>query len=269
MIIDSHVHIGTILSFDMPEAHVLSSMQKHGIAYSLVSNIEGCEVDHDQKPIPIEAQVSQMAINRRTLAFAAQHPDKIGAMLWAKPHEGVNPDFERLIVENRSRIYGIKVHPYHAKLSFGGPEVRGYLELARKYDLPVVTHTANDDESSPRVCYEVAKAFPDVKIVMYHFGLATDNAEAIELVSRLPNLYGDTSWVKPERVLEAIRICGPDKVLFGTDNPINGPETYNDPMFYNFYFDEARSVLPTQVYEKLMYRNAIKLFKLSQFDASV
>ena len=70
----------------------------------------------------------------------------------------------------------------------------------------MVTHTANDEESSPRVCYEVALKYPDVNFVMFHMGLATDNLEAIELISRLPNLYGDTSWVKPEMVLEAIRV---------------------------------------------------------------
>jgi len=46
MIIDSHTHIGTITKFNMPESMLLDSMQKYGIDFALVLNIEGCEVDN-------------------------------------------------------------------------------------------------------------------------------------------------------------------------------------------------------------------------------
>lgn len=36
------------------------------------------------------------------------------------------------------------------------------------------------------------------------------------------------------------KICGSDKILFGTDNPINGLDTYNDDDFYNKYFTELK-----------------------------
>lgn len=267
MIIDAHTHIGKIIKFDMPEAMVLASMEKYGIDYSLVSNIEGCEVDNDQQPIPPEQQVSQQAINEKTLRFVRAHPDKLGALLWIKPAtEGCTPEFEELVANNRDVVYGLKVHPYHSKLSFGSPEVDRYMQLARKYGLVVVTHTANDYESSPAVAYEVALRYPEVNIVMYHMGLATDNLEAIELIAKLPNLYGDTSWVTPDKTLRAIEVCGIDKILFGTDNPINGLDTYNDPVFYNDYFGAFRQLLSPAAYEQFMFRNAIRLFRLQQFQ---
>lgn len=267
MIIDAHTHIGKILKFDMPESMVLASMEKYGITYSLVSNIEGCEVDNDQRPIPPERQISQQAINEKTLRFVRAHPDKLGALLWIKPAtEGCTPEFEDLIVQNRDIVYGLKVHPYHSKLSFGSPEVERYIQLADKYGLVVVTHTANDYESSPAVAYDVARRYPNVNIVMYHMGLATDNQEAIDLIARLPNLYGDTSWVTPDKTLEAIETCGIDKILFGTDNPINGLDTYNDPIFYTYYFSGMRDRLSLADYEKFMFRNAIRLFQLHRFE---
>lgn len=269
MIIDSHIHLGTILKFNMPEEMVLASMQKYGIDYALVSNIEGCEVDNDQRPIPLEKQVGQQAINERTLRFVRAHPDRLGALLWIKPAtEGCTPEFEDLIVRHRDVIYGLKVHPYHSKISFGSPQVEAYIQLAQKYGLVVVTHTANDYEASPRVAYEVARKYPAVNIVMYHLGLATDNLEAIDLIAKLPNLYGDTSWVTPAKTLRAIETCGVEKILLGTDNPINGLDTYDDPVFYNFYFTEMKQVLSAQDYEKFMFRNAIRLFKLKQFAQS-
>jgi hypothetical protein len=267
MIIDSHTHIGKIIKFDMPESMVLASMEKYGIAYALVSNIEGCEVDNDQQPIPPEQQVSQQAINEKTLRFVRAHPDKLGALLWIKPAtEGCTPEFEAMVANNRDVVYGLKVHPYHSKLSFGSAEVDRYIQLAQKYELVVVTHTANDYESSPAVAYEVALRYPEVNIVMYHMGLATDNFAAIELIAKLPNLYGDTSWVTPDKTLHAIKVCGIDKILFGTDNPIDGLDTYNDPIFYNDYFSTFRQVLSPVDYEQFIFRNAIRLFGLRQFQ---
>jgi hypothetical protein len=267
LIIDAHTHIGTIIKFDMPQAMLLASMDKYHIDYALVSNIEGCEVDNDQVPIPPERQFSQRDINDKVLRFVRAHPDRLGALLWIKPAtEGCTPEFEAMVAENLDVVYGFKVHPYHSKISFGSPQVEKYIQLAERYGLAVVTHTANDYESSPRVAYEMALKYPAVNIVMYHLGLATDNQEAIDLVSRLPNLYGDCCWVTPDKTLQAIQVCGIDKILFGTDNPINGVDTYDDPTFYNFYFKGMESVLSQADYEKFMFRNAIRLFKLRQFE---
>jgi predicted TIM-barrel fold metal-dependent hydrolase len=266
MIIDSHVHIGIIGQFHMPESMVLESMEKYQIDYALVSNIEASEVDGDQIPIPEEQQISQLAANQKTINFARANPDKIGALLWVKPAtEGCTPQFEALIADNRDLVYGLKVHPYLSNISFGSPEVEKYIQLAQKYDLVMVTHTSNDAASHPRVVYEVAQKFPDVNFVMVHMGLATDNQETIQLIAKLPNLHGDSTWVVPEKTMQAIENCGIDKILFGTDNPIDGPDTYGNSQFYKYYFFDMKGDLSTLEYEKFMYRNAIRLFQLDQF----
>ena len=54
MVIDSHVHIGKIDKFNMPESMVIESMKKYNIDFSLVSNIEGIEVDCEQNIIDRE-----------------------------------------------------------------------------------------------------------------------------------------------------------------------------------------------------------------------
>ena len=51
MIIDSHVHIGNMLGFNMPEEMVLKSMEKYNIDFSLVSNIDSAEFDDNLKRI--------------------------------------------------------------------------------------------------------------------------------------------------------------------------------------------------------------------------
>ena len=47
MIIDSHTHIGILPPFYMTPDMLLRSMERFGIDFSLVSNIEAAEKDHE------------------------------------------------------------------------------------------------------------------------------------------------------------------------------------------------------------------------------
>lgn len=266
MIIDCHVHIGKILTFDMSEKMLLDSMDKYQIDYALVSNLEGCEVDGDQVPLPPDQQFSQRDVNQKVLRLVRSHPDRLGALLWIKPvTEGCTPEFADMVADNRHLIHGLKAHPYLSKRSFDSPEVEAYVQLAQQHDLVVVTHTATDDDSSPRAVCAMARRYPSVNFVLYHLGLGSDNQEAIDLIAGQPNLYGDCCWVTPPSIAQAVRACGDDKILFGTDNPINGLDTYDDVTFYRGYLGGIPPEMTPQAYENFMFRNAIRLFKLNQF----
>ena len=264
MIIDSHVHIGNICKFDMPENMVLESMKNYNIDFSLISNIEGAEFDCEQKIIKQELAHSQYEVNIKAIEFAKANKDKIGVLLWGRPsNEGCNEEFEKMIVDNKDVVYGIKIHPYHSKISFDSKEVERYIKLADKYGLPVLTHTASDENSDCEIVYKMAEKYPNVNFIMGHMGLGTDNKRAIELIKKLNNLYGDTAWVEPGHAIEMIKKCGSNKLLFGTDNPIDGVDTYSHPTVCSIYLgDEFRCKLSREDYENVMFKNAIRLFNL-------
>ena len=52
MIIDTHAHIGTLPPFDMTIDQLLYSMDAYGIDFTILSNIEGAENDHQGNPVP-------------------------------------------------------------------------------------------------------------------------------------------------------------------------------------------------------------------------
>ena len=86
----------------------------------------------------------------------------------------------------------------------------------------------------------------------------------------LPNLYGDTAWVPLASTVQAIKECGADKIMFGTDNTIDGVDTLGvnpsgERSLYQQYFNELKELITPQEYEKLMYKNSIKVFKLERF----
>ena len=268
MIIDTHVHIGRMLEFDMKREEVLYSMEKYGIDYSIVSDCRAAEFDGDLNPIPHDKQFSQLECARSAVDFAKEYPDKIGAALWLKPFgECADKELYDFIKENRKYIKALKFHPYNSNLPFDDSKMDGYIELAEYFSLPVVSHTGGSDAASCIRVYNMARRYPDVNFVMAHMGLGTDNSEAIGLIGRLPNLYGDTAWVPVENTVRFINEVNDDRIIFGSDNPIDGKDTYREnkfgqPSMYLPYFNELKDLISEESYEKLMYLNAKKLFGL-------
>ncbi|MBQ3265029.1 MAG: amidohydrolase family protein [Ruminococcus sp.] len=264
MIIDTHVHIGKSLEFDLREDDVLYSMERYGIDFSLVSNIESAELDHNGRLLA--GGVSQNDSFRKVLAFAQRCPERIGVMPWMKLRsEKPDAAFIRLLEENRHLVYGIKLHPFHSRVAPDDPRVEPVYELARAYHLPVVSHTGGCEEARSVHLYNAAIAHPDIDFVMVHMDLGTDNSEATALLGEADNLYGDTTWVPVRSTRKAIDRWGSGKILFGSDNPIDGPDTYlhnrtGDRSLYQEYFNELRAVVSPQDYDNIMYRNAARLF---------
>lgn len=258
MIIDSHVHLGTMLGFDMTENDIIASMEKYGIGRALVSNVESTEFGHKQEALPEGAAVSELESNRRTLELVRRHPGVLYGQYWFKPAtERFGPEAEAMIRENRGAFRGLKLHPYHSMTSISDPRCEPWLVLAEELKLPVAVHTAADPHSDSENVFAAAKAHPGVDFIMVHLGLGTDNAKAIDLVAKLPNLYGDTTWVSKENALRAVRSCGAEKILFGTDSPIDGIDTYAK---YTEMLDFLKAGLSAAEFELVTHGNAERLF---------
>ena len=266
MLIDTHVHIGKVLDFEMRQEDVIYSMNRYGVDFSLVSSVDAVEFDHVGRAIPKALQTSQNEAFKRTLSFARRYPDQIGVTPWMKLYaETPDDEFIRLLEENRELVYGIKLHPFHSRVAPDDPRAEKVYEIARKYHLPVVSHTGGCEEARSIHLYNAAIKHPEISFVMVHMDLGTDNHEAIELLGKADNLYGDTTWVPVKSTLKAIERWGSGKILFGSDNPIDGADTYlhnktGDRSLYQEYFNEFRAMVSPEDYDNIMYRNAVRLF---------
>ena len=194
MIIDSHVHFGSALNFDMKKEFVLEAMKKYKIDAMLVSNCESTECDHYQKVLLVSQQVRQIKSANAAVEFARENPKKIYAAIWCKPLlEKPDNELEELIKNNRDVVKALKFHPYHSAVAFDDEKIEAYMYLAEKYNLPVITHTGNSDYDCTDRVYSMALRHKNVIFIMAHLGLGTDNLHGIDLCKKLPNLYGDTA----------------------------------------------------------------------------
>lgn len=265
--IDSHVHIGgDAAGFEMNEQTVLHSMNKYGIDISIVSNGDSAEYADGKVRIPEEMQMNQEETLARVIDFCRANPGKIYGAFWCKPHhEHLTERIDKMIMENRDIIVALKVHPCLSNLSFSDEKMVPYLDFAVKHDLPVIVHTAKDEVDSPMRVYEVACRYPQLKFIMAHMGLESDNSLAIELMDKAENLYADTTWVPVKTTLEVIRRYGSGRVVFGSDNPIDGLDTYacnplGEPGLYRQYFGELKQLISPEDYANLMEGTARRLF---------
>lgn len=267
MIIDTHVHIGgNIKGFEMEERNVIYSMDTYKIDKIIVSNADSIEGDENHLLLPPEKQISQYNSLVRAINFARENPGRVFVAAWVKPNtQEIDKSFVNLIDRNLDIVKAMKFHPFYSSLPFDDAKVRSYVDLASKFGLPVIVHTAGDNYSSCDSVFKMATEYPSVKFVMAHMGLETDHKHSIELCEKLQNLYADTAWVPLDATLDFINRCGSDRLFFGSDNPIDGPDTYarnkaGQRSLYQAYFFDLPRRMSEGDYENLMFRNAQRVF---------
>jgi uncharacterized protein len=90
-------------------------------------------------------------------------------------------------------------------------------------------------------------------------GMNSDNREAISLITKTPNIYGDTCVVKHENIIIAIKECGAEKILFGTDSIVNGIDTYKK---YIPLIEKIKETFSENEAAKILGLNSMTIFNL-------
>lgn len=210
--IDCHVHIGksekTRRSFSFEEYYNL--MTEHGVTRSIVMpNISGVikTSTYNQEFIDDYLQFSYNYVF---------HPLIV-----------INPRDRQTLVQIdtlKKYIHGVKFHPSIAEVTLTGNMMVDYIKKAVENHLPILVHCGRNYRSNIKYILQVAKQCPNGTFIAAHLGgNATDLIEkAIDEVgdSQVNNVYLDTSAGKmPWLIEKAVARLGPDKILFGSDEP--------------------------------------------------
>lgn len=261
--IDMHAHIGIVPGkYFMPPEDQLAGMEKYHIPYAIISNIACGESFLTSSP----GQDLQYDCNKESIDVARAHPGKFGVMLWGCPNTkiggaGCNAAFEQLYLDNRDIVKGIKIHPDLSNLKANDPLIEPYLQMAEKYDLPVLFHTCNTQYSKLSYLQDMIEKYPKVRFILGHQSMCSDGQESLQMIAKYPNVYGDTCWVKPEVVKQAEEMGIAHKIMFGTDSPINCAYTYEDAVYYNDLYSNAIGLRP-ETLEAVAHKNAEEFFRL-------
>lgn len=217
------------------EAHV-QAMEEAGIDKSLIM-----AVDWGMNSDVGEAKWSIEEINEWVAKEAEQYPDKLYTLCAVDPRRGEKAVklVEKAVTEWCMK--GVKFHPT-AGYYPDDPAFFPLYEKCVELDVPVCSHTAAlinapfmSKYADPIYLDTLAAKFPDLKILLIHFGSLSYTMKCVEIMVSRPNIYAEISGyqaqalIMPDSFLKTLRyifdtpaFLGPavkDRLMFGTDWP--------------------------------------------------
>jgi uncharacterized protein len=188
------------------------------------------------------------------------------------PFAGVDPNAGDAAVAELRHAFrklgfkGLKIHS-SANSVYPNDEQRMFplYDLCQELGAPVLFHTGTtglgDCEikySKPEFLDEVCQRFPDLKIVMAHFGWPWSDV-AIAIALRNPNVFIDMSGWRPRYIPSSIMpyMNGilQDRFLFGTDYPMLRQDAWMAD------FSVTKEKLKPGVAQKILKGNAKRLLR--------
>lgn len=261
-IIDSHVHMGIYGPYEIILEKLVEDMDRFGVDQAVISDIGLNSLD--EQGIEIFPDKDTIALNSCALKRINAYGDRFLLLFWVRPLFDRNKEqISSFLLENKERMGGLKVHPKTAGVPFSCADYKPYIEICRRHNIPFCIHTQKDGYSNIEYVYDAAVDNPDVTFVAVHMDLGGNRERASELIASCPNLYGDTTLVSKEEMIKAIKKCGPDKILFGTDASVFGRESYKR---YEGFYDTVLEIFGRDGAQKVFYRNARKLFWKEKYE---
>lgn len=213
MIIDTHQHLGRsrFTGQETTEVELLDGMHANGIDVALV-------------------------MPQSTLDTASSHHDRIAAL--ARIQRGhvrgvasicpwISEDEYRVEANRCVRdldFVALKLDPNGHGLAIDSAQARRCFEAASDLGVPVIVHTGfGVPHSLPSLALPVARAFPELPIILAHAGFVTYAAEALVVAREAQNIYLEPSWCTVFQLRSFHRALGPTRLLFGTDHVANMP----------------------------------------------
>jgi Predicted metal-dependent hydrolase of the TIM-barrel fold len=206
--------------------------------------------------------VSNVSESNRYLYVNSKQYHKMLPFGWANVREGLDKAmFDACQCIEEYGFAGVKLNGAQNAYNIDGLEAMKVAEQIAKLKGIIAFHIGVDepDFTNPRRAERVAKAFPEMPVLMVHMGGAgsPDCSDlVIEVAKDNPNMILIGSAIDVSKVENAIRVLGPDRVMFGSDVPFADPgkcvHNYHN-MLSNFDENTARDVL---------WNNAARLFML-------
>jgi predicted TIM-barrel fold metal-dependent hydrolase len=214
--------------------------------------------------------------NDDTAAFVRAHPDKLIGFLTVHPfHPGALDEIERGTQDLGLR--GIKLGPNYQNFDPLGPEAFRVFKRAEELGLPILFHQgtspvqmADLDFAHPRHIDRVAKAFPNLKMILAHMGHPWQ-LDCFVVIRKHPNVYADISanFYRPWSYYNALRHATEwgvlHKLLFGSDYPIASPQETLDHLWTVNDILEGTKLPPVPMaeLEKIPQRDSLALLGLA------
>jgi predicted TIM-barrel fold metal-dependent hydrolase len=211
LIIDSHFHLGAcrVFSLEVTEDEVRRALDEYGIDRVIVQPFPGA-------PDPV-------GVHNRIADLAASTDGQVVGLASLNPHVE-RSDYEaeiRRCVEDLGFV-GVKLHTLGHAVHPKSDDAQVVFETAAMLGVAVMVHTGPGMPfSDPALLIDRAVQFPETAIVLAHAGASVSPATAIAVARQCGNVYLEPSWCRAAEARAMINAIGAERVMFGSDTPIN------------------------------------------------
>jgi predicted TIM-barrel fold metal-dependent hydrolase len=131
-------------------------------------------------------------------------------------------------------------------------------------DLGVLIHTGDGPYAYPIMMEPLAEAFPQLRIVLAHFGIQRMVLadEAISVASRNDNVWIETSCAHLGNLKDGIRKLGATKLMYGSDSPFHDMFSQLRPIEVLCHEPPLGLKLSESDRERIFGENAAQVFRM-------
>lgn len=223
-----------------------------------------------------KARLSGLWVDDQHVAqYVQQHPESLIGFLSVDPTQD---HWQRELEHGHQSLglRGIKLLPMYAGFHPNDRSLDPLWSYAQSHHLPVLLHTGTTFVSQapleytlPRHLDDVARRFPEVRIIMAHLGHPYEG-ECVVTIRKHPHVYADISALhyRPFQLYHSLMLVQEygvwDKVLFGTDYPFT---TVDDTIrglgqLNTMLAGTNLPRLDENQIERMIYRDSLKIFGL-------
>ncbi|GDY32759.1 amidohydrolase family protein [Gandjariella thermophila] len=202
-----------------------------GAAERLLEALEECEIDRAAvsaggtiDPLTLSRQlvegghVDSEPDNDAVLRACADSAGRLVPCYFANPHRGVAEYRERA-----GEFRKLEISPAVHGIALTDPRLADWIAVAERFRHPVYVVCLARPGSGVADLVALAGRFPGVTFVLGHSGIGNIDFYGIELVAAAPNVLVETSGGYSTVAAAALRRLGPDRVLFGSEYPLQHP----------------------------------------------
>jgi predicted TIM-barrel fold metal-dependent hydrolase len=208
MIIDAHAHVDEVPGLDWidPPDRLIDLMDRAHVD-------QACVMTYTEAPQYNERALEYVAESvarfpTRLIGFARLHP------WYPQAHDLL----EYAVVELGMR--GLKLHPVGTLAHPASSQSIDLIRHAAGLRIPVLFHCGDEPMTTPLAIERAAQLVPEATIILGHMGGYYHVDEAIGVAKRRPNVYLETSAMPyPQKIRDAVRVVGAERVLFASDGP--------------------------------------------------
>ena len=177
--------------------------------------------------------------NEEVAGIADRSKDRLIPFAGVDPNAGKDAVMELKRAVRKLGMRGLKVHSSANSVYLNDRRLMFPIyEYCQEQELPILFHTGTTGLGDCEIKYsktelldEVCQSFPDLKVIMAHFGWPWPDV-AIAIALRNPNVFIDVSGWKPrylpQSIIPYLNGILQDRFLFGTDYPMMKQKEWMD-----------------------------------------